>query len=256
MQLSFHACACEARVAWYPVATVLARPCRAGIPAGASALLRAGHMAPSRRRSKAQPACLRLVLASPVVAAYVWQFPESNALCQDHCVLDSYEAYVATESNMSCLAQQIRFRLRESSPESPRAPILSCKLRHCSTTSASASSTNASTRIPRWIPSSLYDAWQRVDGYRGHAKAPETVKQLAEAAGQGRLLRVIGIQSNNAWLRFGGIIVAVGCAGATYTVYTGAQNVYSYIVGVRDNSWALNAIVRCDSLTLYRSCES
>eukprot|EP00892_Ulva_mutabilis_P000289 jgi/Ulvmu1/10260/UM060_0061.1 len=144
---------------------------------------------------------------------------------------------------MSCVTREICSRMRESSSAVLRTPIAQHALRHCSTTQSSTASTAATTRAPRRIYASLNDVWQRVSKYGEDAKAPETVKQLAEAAGHGRLFRVLGIHSNNLWLRFGGIIVAFGCAGATYTVYKGTQSVYSFIMGVRDNSWAFNAII-------------
>lgn len=156
--------------------------------------------------------------------------------------------------DMSCLAREVCFRLRESSSAVLRVPILSSSLRHCSSTQASTASKNESSPGSRTIPAGLHDAWQRVHRYRELAKAPDTVKQLAEAAGQGRLLRVIGIHSNNLWLRFGGVIVAVGCAGATYTVYKGTQTAYSFLLGVRDNSWAFNAIVRRVFETACKLC--
>lgn len=146
---------------------------------------------------------------------------------------------------MSAVVHDIALRMRDSSMAVLRVPQPCKPVRHCATTqSPSPSSSNSNTQAPRWLPAAPSELWHRVDVYRRQAKAPETVTQFAEAAGQGRLLRVIGIHSNNVWLRFGGILVAAGCAGATYAAYKGAQNVYSVILGASESSWALNAIVR------------
>lgn len=144
---------------------------------------------------------------------------------------------------MACVAQDVR-RLLCSPPAVLRGPQLCSPLRHCGTTPASASSRNPNAQAPRWIPTTPAEFWERLDAYRRQAKTPASVQQFAEAAGQGRLLRVLGIHSNNLWLRFGGILVAAGCAGGTYAVYKGGQSVYSVIMGVKESSWALNAIVR------------
>lgn len=159
-------------------------------------------------------------------------------------------------NNMACLAQELLLRLRDQSPAVLRGPHLGIQIRQCSTASQSQSSSPGSVgqQAPRWIPTLSGETWQRVDQYWRLAKTPEPLKQVAEAAGQGRLFRVIGIHSNNIWLRFGGVLVAVGCAGATYTVYKGAQNIYSAVLGVSENSWATNAIVRTETLVTVCLC--
>lgn len=98
---------------------------------------------------------------------------------------------------------------------------------------------------PRWLPQSAQDALQRLDGYRKTASAntPEQVKQLAAAAKEGKLFRVAAIQSNNLWLRFGGVIVAVAFAGGTYTLYRTSQSVYTAVTGIKDNGWTFRIIV-------------
>ena len=84
--------------------------------------------------------------------------------------------------------------------------------RSCSTTQPPPSPPPPSPSIgPKWLPESLKAALQRFDRYRSAASAntPEQVKQLAEAAKEGKLFKVASIQSNNLWMRFGVVIVTV-----------------------------------------------
>ena len=123
--------------------------------------------------------------------------------------------------------------------------------RSCATTPKSQPlSSPAPLARPRWLPQSARDALQRLQSFGKAASqnTPEPVKQLASAAQEGNLLRVARIQSNNLWLRFGGVIVAVAFAGGTYTLYRTSQSVYSAITGVTDNGWTFRILVRTPHL--------
>jgi hypothetical protein len=75
-------------------------------------------------------------------------------------------------------------------------------------------------------------------------RTPEAVKQFAAAARSGNLFRVAGIQAQNTWLRFGTLLVAVGCAGASYAVWRSVESVVSIFVSIRENHFALAGAVR------------
>jgi hypothetical protein len=57
------------------------------------------------------------------------------------------------------------------------------------------------------------------------------------------LLKAASIQSNNLWLRFGVVIVAVSFAGGTYVVYRSTHRVYEAVTGIVDEGWTLNVLV-------------
>ena len=129
----------------------------------------------------------------------------------------------------------------------PSGAVLRTSLaRSCSTTQPPPSTPPPAPPIgPKWIPESAEAALQRLARYRKTASAntPEQVKQLAAAAKEGKLFRVASIQSNNLWLRFGGVLVAVAFAGGTYALYRMSQSVYSAVTGVTDNAWTFRFIV-------------
>jgi hypothetical protein len=124
-------------------------------------------------------------------------------------------------------------------------PVLS---RSCSTAqqSSSASAPPSAPAQPSWLPQSAQAVVQRFQSVTRtvSANTPEQVEQLATAAKTGKLFRVVAIQSNNLWLRFGGGIVAIAFAGGTYTLYRTSQSVYSAITGIKDDSWTFRIIVR------------
>jgi hypothetical protein len=75
-------------------------------------------------------------------------------------------------------------------------------------------------------------------------RMPESVRQLGAAARSGNLVRVAGIQAQNAWMRFGAIAVALGCAGASYTTWRIVERAMELFGRLRENHLALTIAVR------------
>ena len=54
----------------------------------------------------------------------------------------------------------------------------------------------------------------------------------------------MGIQARNAWLRFGAIAVACGCAGASYAAWRSVESVSGAVRRLRNDHWTLTIAVR------------
>lgn len=85
---------------------------------------------------------------------------------------------------------------------------------------------------------------------RGSASAtawhalPASVKQLAAALRSGRLLSAASIQAQNAWLRFGWVVVSAGCALGACGAWRAAEHAGSMLVDLRNDRSFLASLVR------------
>jgi hypothetical protein len=78
---------------------------------------------------------------------------------------------------------------------------------------------------------------------RAWRHAPQSMHQLAQAARSGTFITVASIQAQNAWLRFGSMIISIGCAAGAYALWRAGEAVTAVIVDVRNNRTLLTTTV-------------